>query len=249
MNVARRSIRTGDSSSWLFTQLVAVLLAALCLSAGVLVAVGEPVRTSSAILAVTAFVAGLVLPVLAIWSILRRNPVFITAADRFTLGRGVLAGGCATLATLVAAGIFPAQSWLIVLLAVPAALLDAVDGWVARLRGTSNSYGAQLDMQTDAGFLLILSIPATFVVGPWVLLIGTMRYFFAAAARFRPALKGTLDYSTFRRVVAAIQSVALVAVLVPFIPVWLATLIAGSALGLLLISFAKDCYTLERNAR
>ncbi|MFC0582462.1 CDP-alcohol phosphatidyltransferase family protein [Micrococcoides hystricis] len=217
------------------------------MGAVLLAAAGDSVWTAPPTVAMTALLAGLVLPVLAAWSVLRRSPVFLTSADRFTLGRGVLAGGCATLATLVAGGILPAQSWLIVFLAVPAALLDAVDGWVARRSGTCNAYGARLDMETDAAFLMILSLPAAFVVGPWVLLIGAMRYLFVAASWFRPALSGTLEYSAFRRVVAAIQSIALIGVLVPFVPTWLATVFAGAALSLLLISFSRDIYTLEQS--
>lgn len=190
--------------------------------------------------------AGLVIPVGAAISVLRRTPVFLTLADRVTLARGVLAGGCATLAVFTWAGLLPSQSWLLVLLAAPAALLDAVDGWVARKTGSANDYGARLDMETDAAFLVILSIPAVLIVGPWVLFIGAMRYLFVAAAWWRPALKGKLHFSQFRRAVAALQSIVLVAILVPIVPAMVASALAGTALALLTVSFGKDIYTLER---
>ncbi len=46
-------------------------------------------------------------------------------------------------------------------LAVPALILDGVDGWVARRTGTANDAGARLDMEVDAALILVLrkSIP------------------------------------------------------------------------------------------
>lgn len=200
-------------------------------------------------LSFTALVSGLVVPVGMSISVLRRTPRFLTLADRITLWRGILIGGCATLAVLVWGGAMPAQAWLPVLFAVPAMLLDAVDGWVARRTGTANDYGGRLDMETDAALLIILSIAAAFVIGPWVLLIGAMRYLFVTAGLWRPALQAKLVFSNFRRIVGGFQSIALVIALAPVTTTAVAVVTVAVALGLLLISFGKDVMTLERSFR
>lgn len=236
-------------SRWTIAELVAVVAGSLALGS-VLISTAStatwPVRIW---VALAALLAGLVVPVGASISVLRRMPAFLTVADRVTLGRGVLAGGCATVGVFVWAGLLPPQSWLLVLLAAPAALLDAVDGWIARRTGTAQTCGARLDMETDAAFLMILSIPAALIVGPWVLLIGGMRYLFVAASWWRTALKGKLAFSHFRRFVAGYQSMALVGVIVPIVPTPVANILAGSALALLALSFGKDIHTLERAGR
>lgn len=242
----RDTHREENTSRRVVIELLALVAAGLFLSGALTSMVFQDSWSSHVWIVLAGFLAGLAIPVGAAISVLRRTPVFLTHADRVTLGRGALAGGCAALAVFICAGLLPSQSWLIVLLAAPAALLDAVDGWVARRTGNANAYGARLDMETDAAFLMVLSIPAAFVVGPWVLCIGAMRYLFVAAAWLRPALAGKLEFSQFRRIVAAIQSAVLVVVVAPVIPVVLATVLAGVALMLLAVSFGKDIYTLER---
>ena len=93
-----------------------------------------------------------------------------------------------------------------------------VDGWVARRTGTASVQGSRLDMETDAALMLVLCVPLAFTLGPWVLAIGVMRYAFVALSWWRPALRGHLEFSQFRRVVAAIQAVVLVVALVPLVP-------------------------------
>lgn len=195
-----------------------------------------------------AVVAGLTLVTVAALSVVRRRPSYSGPADRVTLLRAVLAGGCATIVVLSLWGTVPTRSWWLVLLAAPAVLLDAVDGVVARRTGTSNKAGARLDMETDAILLLVLSIPVAMTVGWWAILIGLMRYLYVAAARVRPALRGELEFSQFRRVVAATQSVVLVLVLIPVVPVFLATPLVAAALALLCLSFGRDVVELERDA-
>lgn len=192
--------------------------------------------------------AGLILVTTAAVSIMRREPAFSTPADRVTLIRVVLVGGCATIVVLSLFGTAPVRSWWLIAIASPALLLDVVDGWVARKTGTANEHGARLDMEIDAAFLMVLSVAAAFVVGPWVLTIGAMRYLFVAASWWRPALRQQLRPSTFRRVTAGIQGVALVVALAPIVPFTLATAVAALALALLLLSFGKDIVSLERRA-
>lgn len=182
-------------------------------------------------------------------SILRRRPPFSTAADRITLSRCVLAGGCATVVVLTLFGSWPARSWPLVLLTVPALLLDGVDGRVARRQGSASEEGARLDMEVDAALLLVLSVPAAMVVGPWALAIGAMRYLFVAASWWRPALRRPMHFSRIRKVVGVLQGVALVVALAPVVPLVVATTVTACALGLLVISFGRDVLVLERSAR
>ncbi|EMR00134.1 CDP-alcohol phosphatidyltransferase family protein [Paeniglutamicibacter gangotriensis] len=193
-----------------------------------------------------AVAGGLALVSVSVLNIVRRDPMFSTAADRVTLSRAVLGGGCATLIVLAALGSDQHRSWWLVLLAGPAVLLDAVDGAVARRTGTASAQGSRLDMETDAALMLVLSVPLAFTLGPWVLAIGLMRYGFVALSWRRPALQAPLEFSRFRRIVAAIQSVVLVAALVPSVPVPLATATVAFSLALLVTSFARDVVTLER---
>ena len=195
-----------------------------------------------------AVVAGVTLVTVAALSVLRRRPSYSGPADRVTLLRAVLAGGCATIVVLSLWGTVPTRSWWLVLLAAPAVLLAAVDGAVARRTGTASKAGARLDMETDAILLLVLSIPVALTVGWWALLIGMMRYLYVAASWVRPALQRDLEFSQFRRVVAAIQSVVLVVVLIPVLPLAVATPGAAAALALLCLSFGRDVVALERSA-
>lgn len=193
-----------------------------------------------------AVLIGAVVPTVAAMSILRRRPLVSTEADRVTLFRGVLVGACATIVVLSFADVLPLRSWPLFAVALPAALLDAVDGWVARRSGTASPAGGRLDMETDAIFLVILSVPLAWTVGPWVLGIGAMRYLFLAASWWRPALGRRLEFSQFRRIVAGVQGGALVAAVMPGVPIFAAAFATGTALVLLVISFGKDVVTLER---
>jgi phosphatidylglycerophosphate synthase len=167
-------------------------------------------------------------------------------ADRVTLARTVLIGGCATIAVLVLTDALPDRPWWLTVLVVPALGLDFVDGLVARRTGTSSDAGARLDMEMDAALLLILSIVATQSLGWWVLAIGAMRYAFVAASWVRPNLRHPLAFSSFRRVVAAVQGITLAAALVPVVPIPLARAAVAVSLALLLVSFTKDVLRLER---
>lgn len=190
--------------------------------------------------------AGLLIPVPASISVLRRRPRRTSAADRVTLLRGVLAGGCASLVALSLLGDLPLRSWPLFWLALPAFLLDGVDGWLARRTGTSSKAGGRLDMETDAAFFLVLSIPLSLAVGPWVLGIGMLRYVFLAASWLRPALSGPLAFSSFRRTAAGVQGGVLVAVCSPMVPDTVAAVATATALGVLAVSFGLDVATLER---
>ena len=134
-------------------------------------------------------------------------------ADRVTLTRAVLAGGVAALAASP-----PVPALLLVPLAGVALALDAVDGKVARRTGTTSAFGARFDMEVDAFLLVSLGVLAAPRLGPWVLAIGAMRYVFGAARLMFPVLAGALPPRYWRKVVAAVQGVALLAASVPPAP-------------------------------
>ncbi len=193
-----------------------------------------------------AAVAGIGLVAAAGATVISRTGRWSGPADRVTLGRTVLIGGSATVAIMVLAGELPARPWWLLVLVTPALALDAVDGIVARRTGTSSAVGARLDMEMDAALLLVLSAVSIRSLGWWVLALGGMRYAFVAAAWFRPHLSAPLQFSQFRRVVAAVQGVTLALALAPMMPLTIARTAVAMALILLMISFGRDVITLER---
>ncbi|MFF3244913.1 CDP-alcohol phosphatidyltransferase family protein [Streptomyces sp. NPDC002870] len=166
------------------------------------------------------------------------------AANRVTLARATLVGGV----TALVADSFesPPPVTLLVALTTVALILDAVDGKVARRTGTASPLGARFDMEVDAFLILVLSIYVATSLGPWVLLIGTMRYAFVAAARVLPWLNGALPASTARKTVAALQGIVLLVVGAGVFPPLAAFAAVFSALALLIWSFGRDIRWLWR---
>ncbi|MFJ6071676.1 CDP-alcohol phosphatidyltransferase family protein [Streptomyces sp. NPDC093065] len=168
-------------------------------------------------------------------------------ANRVTLGRATLVGGV----TALVADSFrdaPPASLLVGLTAV-ALLLDGVDGKVARRTGTSTPLGARFDMEVDAFLILVLSVYVATDLGPWVLLIGGMRYVFVAAARVWPWLTAPLPPSTARKTVAALQGVLLLLAGADLLPRAANAGVVAVALGLLVWSFGRDVRWLWRRSR
>jgi phosphatidylglycerophosphate synthase len=180
---------------------------------------------------------------LATWAVLTRalSRSWVRSfgpANRVTLARATLVGGV----TALVADSFesPPPVTVLVALTTVALILDAVDGQVARRTGTASPLGARFDMEVDAFLILVLSIYVATSLGVWVLLIGTMRYAFVAAARVMPWLNGPLPPSTARKTVAALQGIVLLVVGAGIIPDVLAFTAALLALALLTWSFARD---------
>ena len=173
-------------------------------------------------------------------------------ANRVTLLR---LGSMALLAALVGEplprpplpSMAPAAWWLVVI-ATATALLDAVDGALARRSGLASAFGARFDMETDAAFTLVLCalVLQAGQAGPWVLASGLMRYAFVAASRPWPWLAGALPPSRRRQTVCVVQITALIICLGPIVPPWLASSLAAFSLALLGLSFAIDIRTLAR---
>lgn len=169
-------------------------------------------------------------------------------AGGVTLLRFVLVAGVAALAVAHLAG-GPVPTAVLVGLAVTALALDAVDGWVARRTGTATDLGARFDMETDAFLLLLLAVHVAADLGPWVLLVGGMRYLYVAAGWVWPWLRGELPTRYSAKVVAALQGVALVAAGTRLLPGWAATALVGAALLALVWSFGVSVEYLARRSR
>ncbi|MGW0414195.1 CDP-alcohol phosphatidyltransferase family protein [Streptomyces collinus] len=167
-------------------------------------------------------------------------------ANRVTLGRATLVGGV----TALVADSFessPPVTLLVGLTAV-ALLLDGVDGKVARRTGTSSALGARFDMEVDAFLILVLSVYVSTQLGPWVLLIGGMRYAFVAAARVAPWLNAQLPPSFARKTVAALQGVCLLLAGADLLPHTANLGIVLLSLGSLVWSFGRDVLWLYGNS-
>lgn len=169
------------------------------------------------------------------------------AANTITLAR-MIGTSWLTVLTVAAAASGLGLPALLVVVAVATCclLLDHVDGRLARRRAEASTFGARFDMETDSAMLLVLSvaIPVLGIAGWWVLGIGLMRYASAVAARLVPILRIPVFYSYARKVVAAVQGVALVfavsASLVPAVPRAVSMTVLATALGLLCWSFGRD---------
>ncbi|MFJ4326479.1 CDP-alcohol phosphatidyltransferase family protein [Streptomyces tricolor] len=168
-------------------------------------------------------------------------------ANRVTLGRSTLVGGVTALVADSFASAPPVT--LLVALTAVALLLDGVDGKVARRTGTSSALGARFDMEVDAFLILVLSVYVSAQLGPWVLLIGGMRYGFVAAARVAPWLTAPLPPSFARKTVAAIQGVCLLVAGADLLPRPANLAIVLLALGSLVWSFGRDVRWLWRTSR
>jgi phosphatidylglycerophosphate synthase len=184
------------------------------------------------------------------WAVLNRalrrsQPRTFGPANRVTLGRAILVGGV----TALVADSFrssPPVTLLVGLTAV-ALILDGVDGKVARRTGTSSALGARFDMEVDSFLVLVLSVYVSMSLGPWVLLIGTMRYVFVAASWALPWLNAPLFPSMARKTVAALQGIVLLVAAAGVLPY---EVMAGAvllALGVLVWSFGRDIGWLWRS--
>lgn len=171
------------------------------------------------------------------------------AANRITLGR---LAGMALVAGLVGDSLPLAQGaagWALIVFTTCIAVIDALDGHLARRQGLASPFGARFDMETDAAFVLVLSalVWQAGQAGPWVLAAGLMRYAFVAAAVAWPWLNGPLPPAKRRQTICVVQITALIVCLGPIVPPPLATAIAAISLLLLTASFAVDVRYLARH--
>ena len=170
------------------------------------------------------------------------------AGNRVTLARLVLVCLVGSAIAAPAEALGDRIIWVLVPIATLAALLDALDGSIARATGSVSAFGARLDMEADALFVLILSVLLWRLdkTGAWIIAIGAMRYGFLAAMLVLPKLRGGLPASRRRQAICVVQIVALIVALAPVVPPLAASLLAAAALVLLVWSFAVDIVWLLR---
>lgn len=167
------------------------------------------------------------------------------AANHVTMFRGVLLSAAAS--ALVAPP-SAALAWIVVLLSVAFALLDGVDGRLARRGAMTSAFGARFDMETDALFIFVLSM-LTWQhgkAGVWIVSAGLMRYAFVAAGRLGPWLAAPLRPTRRGRAVAVAQFVGLAVALAPAVPRSWSAPVAAMTLAALTWSFAIDVRALWR---
>jgi phosphatidylglycerophosphate synthase len=230
-----------------------------------------PLRSSVIRVVVSCLAVILVLaPVVASWTMsgadyIRRCLLFFVAAAIVVVGRVSLhhpfprfgAANAVTLLRVVfAAGVAgligEAPDDRIAVLAVSVvvvvAALDGVDGWLARRDAQASPFGARFDMETDAAFILILSVLVWQhgKAGAWVLGCGLMRYLFVAAGWVWPWMAGPLRSTMRGKSVAIAQVVGLSLALLPSVRAPASDVVAGLTLVTLGWSFAVDIAWLHR---
>ena len=140
--------------------------------------------------------------------------------------------------------------WGAVIIAAMASASDALDGWLARRKGTVSEFGARFDMETDAALVAVLALLAWSWqrAGDWVLLAGVARYGFVAGRCCCRWMRAQLPPSLRRKAVCALQIIALVVCLAPILPPTWSALIAALGVCALLGSFLLDTLWLARIA-
>jgi phosphatidylglycerophosphate synthase len=176
----------------------------------------------------------------------RRGTRRLGWANLVTATRSAMVAIIAGLVVASFAGPIPVP--LLIGLVVPALLLDAVDGWVARRTGGISELGARFDMEVDAFLLLVLSVYVAPLLGSWVLAIGLMRYAFVVAGWMLPWMRVELPPRFWRKVVTAVQGIALTVAASGLVPTLAAVLVAV-ALALLVESFGRDVVWLAMRNR
>jgi phosphatidylglycerophosphate synthase len=168
-------------------------------------------------------------------------------ASRVTQARLALVALLA--AALFEPSVYRDAGWIVAGLALFALVLDGVDGFLARRLDECSSFGARFDMEVDAALIMVLCMGAMAagLAGPWVLLLGLMRYLFLMAGRWFPWLDEPLPESLRRKMVCVWQVAALLMAISPLMSGDAALLMLISALAGLVYSFAVDVWWLYRN--
>jgi len=166
-------------------------------------------------------------------------------ANVVTLVRATLVGAVTALA--VESYRQPVPAAVLTGITIAALALDWVDGQVARRTGTVTALGARFDMEVDSFLLLVLGVYVAHSYGPWVLLVGAMRYLFVAAMWLLPWMRATLPPRYWRKVVAATQGIVLVAAASGVLPRPVVLVGLVGALVLLVESFGRDVRWLWRH--
>lgn len=200
-------------------------------------------------LSVAGWIAGIaylvVSTVLLTVGLSRRSMARLGSANAVTATRSMLVG--VVTALTVTSFTQPVPAAAVLAFTVPALLLDAVDGWVARRTRDESALGGRFDMEVDAFLLLVLGAFDVATLGWWVLAIGLMRYAYVAVGWAVPWLRATVPPRYWRKVVAAVCGIALTLGASGLAPRPVAVVAIGIALALLVESFGRDVIWLFRN--
>ena len=166
-------------------------------------------------------------------------------ANQITTVRAVLV---ALVASLIGEPRLPAVATWAAGVGVIVAMLDGLDGWLARRSRMASDFGARFDMEIDALLVLALAVLAWRYdkAGAWVLLSGLLRYLFVAAGWRWRWLQRPLPPSRRRQAICVVQILALILVMLPVVTPPFSTLLAAVALGALCYSFLIDIVWLWR---
>jgi phosphatidylglycerophosphate synthase len=169
-------------------------------------------------------------------------------ANQVTTIRALLA---ALASALIGEAATPGIAWCVVGAAALVGALDGIDGWLARRSGMASDFGARFDMETDAFFILVLSMLAWHhgKAGAWVILCGLIRYAFVAAGWILPWMARPLRSTTRGKAVAVGQMAGLALALAPPVRPPLSAVVCAVTLGTLVWSFAIDVLWLWRRYR
>ena len=178
----------------------------------------------------------------------KEQPERFGPANRITLARSLLV---AAVACLIGAPPTTETATGASIVAIVALCMDGLDGWVARKTDSISAYGAQLDMELDSIFMMVLCIMVFDWdhAGPWVLSGGLARYGWLAVQSVvvwfrRPLLPA------FRRKTACVVGVAgLALALAPWPWAQLNFVLATIATMSIVLSFGIDAVWLIRHRK
>ena len=163
-------------------------------------------------------------------------------AGRPTLRAANLVTSIRTLASMaLIVGVPGLTSWALPAIGTVALLTDLVDGMVARRLGPS-AFGARLDEETDALFVLALSWTIVRLGGPaWVMAAGLARYIVTPVFVALPEPRFPRAFSLFAKTACAVAATLLVAATLPLLIGSLVQIVvSATAVGLLLVSFGWE---------
>ena len=127
------------------------------------------------------------------------------------------------------------------------ALLDGVDGWLARRSGMTSAFGARFDVETDALFVMTMSILVWQhgKAGAWVLL-GGMRYLWVVATWCLAWMARPLRPTRRAKTVSLFHMIGVSVALAPIVPFPYSAIAVAAPLIALSWSFAVDVRRLWR---
>jgi len=169
-------------------------------------------------------------------------------ANQITTLRAVLV---ALVAGLIGEPRLPVVGVWAVGLSVIVAMLDGIDGWLARRSHMASDFGARFDMEVDAALIMALAILAWRhdKAGAWVVLSGLLRYLFVAAGWWWQWLQRPLPPVRRRQAICVVQILVLIVVMMPAVTPPISTVLSAVALGALCYSFLIDILWLWRQHR